>query len=305
MSKTQSRLGKGLSAIIAPRPEAASRRRDSIGLESSSSAGRVIREIDVEKISPNQNQPRTRFSRGELDELAESIKTNGVLQPILVRPAAHGSFELIAGERRLRATRLAGLDRIPAIVRSMTDAASLEVALIENLQREDLGPLERATAYQQFIDSFNVSADQLARRLSLSRANVTNYLRLLKLSHEIREMIDAGELGMGHARAIVGINDPQRQLSLARKACRRNLSVRQVEQLASEAPEPTSDKPTEEIAATVHLNDLAQALTRAAGLKVTLHAGKRKNSGRVVLHYTSIEEFDQISSRLGVKTPSE
>lgn len=305
MPKTQNRLGKGLSAIIAPRAHASPKRHDAVGREPGSPDGQFIREISVARITPNPNQPRTRFSDADLAGLAESIKANGVLQPILVRPGGQGSFELIAGERRLRAARLAGLDQIPAIVRSMSDAASLEVALIENLQREDLGPLERATAYQQFIDNFNVTADQLARKLSLSRANITNYLRLLKLRSEIREMIDAGDLGMGHARAIAGVNDPQRQLALARKTVRRNLSVRQVEQLAAADPEPTVDTPTEEIAATAHLNDVAQALTRATGLKVTLHAGKRKNSGRVVLHYSKLEEFDAIAKRLGAEMPTE
>lgn len=305
MPKTQNRLGKGLSAIVAPRPSATPQRRDAADTQSGSFGAQVIREINVDKIRPNPNQPRTRFSDSELAGLAESIKANGVLQPIILRPDGQGSFELIAGERRLRATRMAGLDHIPAIVRSMSDAASLEIALIENLQREDLGPLERATAYQQFIDSFKVTADQLARRLSLSRANVTNYLRLLKLSSEIREMIDVGELGMGHARAIAGVNDPQRQLALARRTCRRNLSVRQVEQLASRALGPTVETPTEEIAATAHLNDVARALTGATGLKVTLHAGKRKNSGRVVLHYTNLEEFDKIARHLGAKIPTE
>ncbi len=305
MPKTQNRLGKGLSAIIAPRPSATLTRTDAAERESASSDRLVIHKISVDKIGPNPKQPRTRFSDSELAQLAESIKANGVLQPILVRPDGQGAFELIAGERRLRATRMAEVDHIPAIVRSMNDAASLEVALIENLQREDLGPLERATAYQQFIDSFKISADQLARRLSVSRANITNYLRLLKLGSEIREMIDVGQLGMGHARAIAGMNDPQRQLALARKASRRNLSVRQVEKLASNAPEPIPEKPTADIAATAHLNDLAQALTCATGLKVTLHAGKRKNSGRVVLHYTNLEEFDQIANRLGAQMPTE
>ena len=305
MPKTQNRLGKGLSAIIAPRSISALSQQGINTLVPPSPDRKSVSSLNVDRIKPNPKQPRKKFAEIELAELAESIKANGVLQPILVRPDGDHSYELVAGERRLRAAKMAGLDEIPAIVRRMTDSAALEIALIENLQREDLGPLERSTAYQQFIDTFNITADQLAKKLSQSRPNITNYLRLLKLGEAIRDMIDAGQLGMGQARAIAGINDPQRQLALARRAVRRNLSVRQVEQLAAETRTPRLQDQPERIAATTHMKDVANALARATGLKVSLHAGKRKNSGRVVLYYNNLDEFDQLAEKLGAKPPTE
>lgn len=305
MPKTQNRLGKGLSALIAPRPASAINQQRIDTLIPPLSDRKSVSSLNVDRIKPNPKQPRMNFAQNELAELAESIKANGVLQPILVRPDGDHSYQLVAGERRLRAAKMAGLREIPAIVRQMTDSASLQIALIENLQREDLGPLERSAAYQQFIDTFDVTADQLAKKLSQSRANITNYMRLLKLGKEIRDMINAGQLGMGQARAIAGVNDPQRQLALARKAVRRNLSVRQVEQLACETPKQRSQEEPQRIAATAHLKDVARALSRATGLKVSLHAGKRKNSGRVVLYYNNLDEFDQLAEKLGAKTTTE
>jgi ParB family chromosome partitioning protein len=328
MSKPVNRLGKGLSALIGPRvantpfrdgpptshPQTGrSTSTTTVAETDSATSAKVadgthvdapdrLREIAIDKIRPNPKQPRSTFNEASIAELAASIKVSGIVQPLLVRPVGDG-FELIAGERRLRAAQKAGLRAVPAIVQELTDAESLEIALVENLQREDLGPLDRATAYQQYIDSFGSSAEQLAARLGESRANVVNYLRLLRLAEEIRELIRSGALGMGQARALLAANTPQRQLALARLAIRRNLSVRQVEEMARtpldesrQAAASSTAKPLER-----HLTEVETTLSKSLGLSVTLRPGKAKNSGTILIRYDSLEEFDRVAERLSGK----
>lgn len=305
MARNSPRLGRGLSALIKPAPPAVAPAVPSdvpVTATDTPSAppGPRIHQLPLDRVHPNAKQPRRIFVESRLEELAASIRTHGVLQPIVVRPADDG-YEIIAGERRWRAARLAQLEEIPALIRHVDDAGQLELALIENLQREDLGPLERAAGYQQYMDAFGGSADELAQRLGESRASIANYLRLLRLSPEIRDLLGAGELGMGQARAIAGIADPQRQLAVARLAVRRNLSVRQVEELArangttakgnSAAARPDGDRR--------HYDELAAALGKSLGLPVKLLPGKKKNSGRLVVQFRNLEEFDQIAQRLG------
>jgi ParB family chromosome partitioning protein len=299
MPKSTPRLGRGLSAIIGPRtvshfPPRVAAASDAPPLPTD------IRHVAIDAIVPNPRQPRLPFDDAGLKELAASIRANGIIQPVLLRSAQAGRYELVAGERRWRAAKLAGLDSIPAVVRELSDAQSLELALVENLQREELGPLERAGGYQEYLHTFGASVEQLADRLGESRANVANYLRLLRLPTEIQQLITAGHLEMGQARALLGIDDPQRQLAIARLAGRRNLSVRQVERLArgsqTGAAEPRSPGPR---ARAKHLGDIERALTRALGLPVALQPGKKKNSGRVVIRYKNLDEFDRIAERLG------
>jgi ParB family chromosome partitioning protein len=301
MAKSTNRLGKGLSNLITPQqllppqatmPSTATTQGDRIYL------------IPIDTISPNPRQPRTAVDNQALDDLADSIRINGILQPLVVRSAGHQSFELIAGERRWRAAKLAGLKDVPAIVRDVSDSESFQLALVENLQREDLSPLERAAGYQHYLESFGGTIEDLAKRLSESRANVSNYLRLLKLGPEICFMLGRGELGMGQARAIAGLSDPQRQLATARLAARRNLSVRQVEQLVRDAEKVAGEPRQEEALAAEtatrrHLRDVEQALTKMLGMPVQIRPGRRKNSGRVLITYTSLEDFDRIAERLG------
>jgi ParB family chromosome partitioning protein len=302
MSKSAPRLGKGLSALIRPRPTGPLTDRalppSAPAPDALLRAATLVREISLDSIRPNPHQPRFNIDRSSLDQLAESLRQTGVLQPILVRALSATDFELIAGERRWRAAGIAGFDTIPAIVRELSDAQSFELALIENLQREDLGPLERANAYQQLMDTLSATVDEIAARLCESRANVVNYLRLLKLTEPVRNMISAGQLAMGHARAIAAIDDPQRQLAIARLAVRRNLSVRQVELLVKSGGASPSRIHDSSSGATVHFSEVEQALSKALGLPVTLRPGKRKNSGRVVIRYNSLEEFDRISERI-------
>jgi ParB family chromosome partitioning protein len=264
-----------------------------------------LRKVRLENIRPNPHQPRSILDESTLAHLAASIRSAGVLQPVLLRALGDGTFQLVAGERRWRAAQLAGLEAIPAIIHEANDARAVELALIENLQREDLGPLERATAYQQLIDTTGATVDDLAKRLGESRAGIANYLRLLKLSDPVCELINAGRLAMGQARAIAGISNPQRQLAVALLAVRRNLSVRQVETLAKDdRGAADAGRPTRPAAPT-HINDVEQAFRKALGLTVNVLPGKKKNSGRLVIRYNSLEEFDRISEQLGVRSATE
>lgn len=300
MSKSPARLGKGLQALITT-----PRTHSPFPPVPGTAPAAATPEIPLDSISPNPNQPRTLFNDQSLAELAASMRTSGVLQPILVRPKGKDHFELIAGERRWRAARLAGLSTIPAIVRAIDDREALEIALIENLQREDLGPLERAAAYQGYLDHFGCTVDDLAGRVGESRANISNYLRLLRLSPEVCFMLGSGELGMGQARALAAVTDPKRQLALAKLSARRNLSVRQVEELVRQATEgddanaEATPRGVRGAAAGGHFADVERALSKSLGLRVRLVAGRKKNSGRIVISYSNLDEFDRIARQLG------
>ena len=293
MSKDTPRLGRGLNAIVGRHSGLAP--DQSIGVDNPDN----VRQVALDCITPNPRQPRRSFDDAAMDELARSIRAKGMLQPIIVRPIGAGRFELVAGERRLRAAKLAAMQVVPAFVRSLSDAESLEIAMIENLQREDLSPLERAAGYQRYIDTFNVSIEELAKRLSESRATISNYLRLLRLRPEVHALIGAGQLGMGQARAIAGIADQERQLAVARLAARRNLSVRQVEALARRDGPPPRPQAAPARTADHHYKDVAAALSKQLGLRVSLWPGKKKNSGRIVIHYNELEEFDRVAERIG------
>lgn len=304
MSKPAQRLGRGLSAILGPRtaappPQAQLPHPDASGPESRGLTGEVVTRVPLADIIPNPNQPRTTFELTSLEALAASIRSTGVLQPVIVRSIAGDRFELVAGERRWRAAQLAGLATIPALVKALTPAESLELALVENLQREDLRPLERARAYEHFLRTFGGTAEALAVRLGESRATVANHLRLLRLRPEVQQMIEAGQLSMGQARAIAGLEDATRQLAIAAMAVRRNLSVRQVESLVQSPVQPTANAATvERQGAARHMEELERSLTKALGLQVRIVAGKRKNSGRVVISYASLDDFDRLAERI-------
>ncbi len=304
MSKQTPRLGKGLRTLIGPRAasQPVAPRVAPPPPGAPPAGGARLFDVALDRIEPNPEQPRTHMDEDALAELSASIKTRGVLQPVLLRPAGDNRYQIIAGERRWRAAAKAGLTTIPAIIREISDAEAFELALIENLQREDLDPLERATAYQQLIDKAGFSVDELATRLGESRASIANYLRILKLDKQIREMISAGQLGMGQARAIAGMTNPQRQLAIARMAVRRNLSVRQVETLVRQEAEQPQRTPPAPTSAAKHFADVEETLSKALGLSVRLHPGKRKNSGRIVIRYNSLEEFDRIAERISGRT---
>ena len=301
MSKSAPRLGRGLSAIVGSHPAPAPAAPPPAASAEPTGAPR---ELPIDHISPNPRQPRVHFGESALQELAESIRVHGIVQPVVVRPVAGDRYELIAGERRFRAAHIAGLKTIPAVIRPCSDTEALELALVENLQREDLNPLERARAYRTYLDEIGTSIEELAGRLGESRGNVSNYLRLMNLSTDIQAMITTGELAMGQARAVAGITDPKRQLAVALMAVRRNLSVRQVEELAKEPP-ASRERPPANDGTARHLAEVEGQFTRSLGLTVKLFPGRRKNSGRIVIRYNSLEEFDRVSERLGGGSTSE
>ncbi|MBK8913245.1 MAG: ParB/RepB/Spo0J family partition protein [Phycisphaerales bacterium] len=283
------RLGRGLGALIPAKK---------ISTATQPAPASAVSQIPIDAIRPNPNQPRREFDDSALAELSNSIRINGVLQPIVVRPLPEGRFELVAGERRWRASQRAGLRTIPATIREMSDPQSLEIALIENLQRQDLGPLERAEGYQRYLDQYGGTTEQLAVRLSESRTSIINYLRLLKLPQEVRTMISGQQISMGHARAIAGLSDPERQLAIAKMTARRSLSVRQVEAMCRESSSEPSPARTP-TGAVRHMESVADQLSRGIGLPVQVITGKGKNSGRVIVSYKSIEDFDRIARAFG------
>lgn len=303
MAKNLNRLGKGLNALVTSTEPATASIKPPSPPALGETPQQQILDIRIDAIRPNPRQPRTTFDQPSLNELADSIRNNGLLQPLLLRRTTDGAYELVAGERRLRAARLAGLTTVPATVRELSDSQSFEIALVENLQREDLGPLERAAAYQQYLETFGGTVEDLAKRLCESRANISNYMRLLKLHPEVCYLLGNAQLGMGQARALAGITEPHKQLAIARLASRRNLSVRQVEELVRRSTADESTKvgtdPREPQADRTHLSDVEKALSRELGLPVRLRPGRKKNSGRVVIRYTTLDEFDRIAERLG------
>ena len=283
-------LGRGLSALLGDVP--------AVAAPSGSAEG--VRELDIAAIHPNPGQPRRVFAEGPLVELADSIAARGVLQPILVRPAKEpGNFEIVAGERRWRAAQRAQLHKIPAIVRSFDEAGTAEVALIENVQRADLGPLEEADAYAALVERFGHKPEEVGKLVGKSRSHVSNLLRLRDLPESVRVHLEAGTLSMGHARAIASSADAER---LAEQIVSRGLSVRQAEALARKRrPGAGSDfaRGSARLAASARDADLLaleRQLGDLLGLKVTIqHKG---GSGQVAVAFSNLDQLDLICQRL-------
>jgi ParB family transcriptional regulator, chromosome partitioning protein len=264
------------------------------------------RRVLVTEIRPNPHQPRRYFDDTRLVELAESIKQQGILQPLIVRKLEQG-YELIIGERRLRAAQKAGLDRVPVIIKEVTDAQSMEMALVENIQREELTPIEEGLAYRQLMEELHLTQEEIASRVGKSRPVITNLLRVLTLPDEIKEEIDRGNLSMGHARTLVSLGMPEQQIAIARRIMRRGLSVRETETLVaqtvaqpfSESVPVTVVQETTEVPAVghdIHISALEDELMRAFGTKVRLRP--KKKGGRIEIEYYSHEELEGILTRL-------
>jgi ParB family chromosome partitioning protein len=247
-------------------------------------------EIPVDRIARNPHQPRSRFDDDETAELAASITQHGVLQPIVVRAAADGGYELIAGERRLRAARLAGLTHIPAVVRESAGAESLQIALVENVQREDLNAIEEATAYRELIDQFNLSHEEVARRVGKSRVAVSNALRLLELAAETREAIADGRISEGHGRALAALTVPELQHAALSVVLDRHLSVRQTEELVRRKRDPGTKRGSRPIS-----GDLADLEAQLRGVLATrVGIVRTRRGGRLVIEFYSDEELDRL-----------
>ena len=254
-----------------------------------------LREIDIDRILPNSHQPRKSFDEAALDELASSIREHGIVQPIVVRPLQDGFFQLIAGERRWRASQRAGIDRVPAVVRDAGEHAALELALIENLQREDLNPIEEAQAYERLIVDFGMTQEEVARRVGKNRATIANMLRLLRLPSEVQQWLRENRLSTGHAKALLSLSDLDAILESAKKIIQGNYSVRQAEMLVSRysTGSPGKEDPADgDERIDPNVKAAIRALEQALGTKVTVQESGGR--GKIELHFFSFEEMNRL-----------
>lgn len=326
MSKSKNkkpRLGRGLSSLVSmdpvpvavePESPAAAASESAVeapaSVESSEAAKLTISEsvagelvyLAVDELAPNPHQPREHFDEQALASLAESIRQDGLMQPVVVRQTAQsGRYELVAGERRWRAARLAELDQVPAIIRELTDRQMAEWALIENLQREDLDPIERAAAFRGLIDQFALSHDQVAGRVGVERSTITNYLRLLELSDQIQHAVRQGLLSAGHARALLGISDLEAREAVAQKAIAGGWSVRALESAVRKLNVATSPEGPKRNSRAAHLSDLEKQIATQLQTKVHLKSGRSKGSGTLAIEFYSLDQFDELLQKLGVR----
>lgn len=282
------KLGRGLQSLLGGDDSAPSFDSESAIApgDSNHSDGLVLA---IEEIELNPYQPRRDFDPEELAGLAESIKAHGLIAPIAVRQV-EGRFQLIAGERRLRAAKLAGLSQLPVRVIEADDRATFEVALAENLQRRDLNPVEKALAFQRYIGDYGTTHEELARVLGVDRSSVTNLLRLLELPPPVQEAVRAGQISFGHARALLAVDDPARQLALCRTIITEQLSVRQVEEMVRpKEPKASKERPSH----SPHLQSIEVDLGRRLGARVAIDA-KGKDRGKIVIHFSSHDEFERL-----------
>ena len=283
MAKKIGGLGKGLSAIFS---------------ENDTEDKNEIVTLKISQIEPNRTQPRRSFDEEALQELAGSIADHGVLQPILVRPQIYGGYQIVAGERRYRASRMAGLTEIPAIVRELDDSQTMQLALIENLQRQDLSPMEEAQGYRTLMDSYGFSQEEVARTVGKSRSAVANTLRLLGLPEEIKPLLEEGRLSAGHARALLGLNDPKEIEAAAKKIVDESLSVRQAESLVkklnSDAKKPEKEKPQK----LSRYAEVELALNQVLGTKVKIKDNKNDAGGELIIEFYDAPELYAIANKI-------
>ena len=275
-------LGRGLSALIPSVP-------------SQSESLEKPHEVDLDLLEPNQDQPRTALDEVKLDELAQSIKSSGVIQPVLVRERSAGKYEIVAGERRWRAAQRAGLMKVPVVVRDVPDEKRLELALIENIQRENLNPIDEGKAYKRLADELHLTQEEIAELVGKDRATVANYQRLLALPSEVQREVSSGALSMGHARALIGLVDEATQLRIARDIRSRNLSVRETEALVKKLLVPIQKhqpvKPLD-----VHTQAAEERLRLVIGTRVRIV--RRAKGGRIEIQFKSEDELQRLFERL-------
>jgi ParB family transcriptional regulator, chromosome partitioning protein len=314
----RSRLGRGLSTLIngtdplpsnlpsnepSAGPAGAGRPADASG-EASHRRVDSTAEVPLDRIDVNPRQPRRAFDEAALAELAGSIKANGVIQPVVVRPVGD-RYELIAGERRLRAARLAGLAALPVVIRPVDDYTQAQWALVENIHRADLNPVERAEAYAALMQSLGLTQAELAGRLGEQRSSVANYLRLLDLAGPVRELVRTGQLSLGHAKVLAGVAAHEDQALLATQCVEEAASVRELERMAAmltgraprEEPYEPSDAADDRQA---HYAELEQQLVQHLGVRVQLRRGRKSGTGQIVLHYANLDQFDDLVKRWGI-----
>jgi ParB family chromosome partitioning protein len=277
-------LGRGLDALL--------------GADEPAVGGEMLASLAIDALQPGRFQPRARIGQEGLAELAESIKSQGVMQPILARPIGAGRYEIVAGERRWRAARMAGLTSVPALVRDVADRQALAIALIENLQREDLNPLDEATGIKRLTEEFGMTHAEAAEAVGRSRAAITNALRLLELAPPVQELLREGKLDMGHARALLAL-PALKQIEFAREAVARQLSVRQVEKLVAHLSARGTARVR--VRGDRDVARLEEELSGQIGTTVSIRTGAKPGSGKLVIHYSSLDQLDALLARLRQK----
>ena len=292
MAAKKSGLGKGLDLLI---PDV---QKDNIVEKEIEKSGdeEHVTTVNITKVMPNREQPRKNFDEDALDELAESIKQYGLLSPILVQDRKD-HYEIIAGERRWRAARKAGLKEIPVIIRNYSDLEIVEISLIENIQRENLNPIEEALAYKRLLEEFDLKQDEVAERVSKNRTTVTNSIRLLKLTEKVQQMVINDMISTGHARALLAIEDPEEQYILAQRVFDEKLSVRDIEKIVKAKGKPAKTKVSDNKELEVFYEDIAEKLKQSLGTKVTV-SGKGNGAGKIEIEFYSNEELDRIFDKI-------
>ena len=280
MNKESKKLGRGLSSLLSPH----NNRNDNLG-------NKDFKLINISSVEANAQQPRKNFSKEELENLSASIKSKGVLQPILVREKNKDLFEIIAGERRWRAAQIAGIHQIPAVIKQMNDEEAVQAALIENIQREDLNPVEEARAYKTILESEGANYDNLSNATGKSKSHISNTIRLLELDLKILNYIQDGKISMGHARALIGVPNA---VDLADEIINKKLSVREIERKTSKYKKAKRKS----ISKDPNIVDLEKELSEKIGLKTSIHFNEQGSSGSITLYYSDLDQLDGIMKRL-------
>ncbi|HXO38940.1 MAG TPA: ParB/RepB/Spo0J family partition protein [Candidatus Acidoferrum sp.] len=288
-------LGRGLDSLLPGRPAITP-----IAMPVVQSAAST-QEIAVDSIDPNPYQTRRRINEAALEELAESIRASGVVQPVVLRPAANGRYQLVAGERRWHASKRAGKTTIPAVVRQISNEQAMEITIIENLQREDLNPVEQARAFERLSREFGMTQEQIASRTGKDRTSIANFIRLLKLPEEIQNALEAGALSFGHGKVLLALAGfPEHMERAAREIIEKQLSVRQTEDLVARLLNPpAAEQKQEKPLIDPNVRDAQRSLESSLGVKVEIH--DRKGKGKIILKYGSLEDFDRIVEALAAK----
>lgn len=317
--KNKPRLGRGLSSLLSsanipleveiPPASAAVTTPSDLPARAASPApasepaalpqdGSII-QVVLDAVVPNPHQPRKQMNEASIAELAASLKSTGLIQPIVVRQIGDG-YQLIAGERRWRAAKLAGLTTVDAILREVDSFSQAQMALVENIQRENLNPIDRAQAYRTLLSQLGLTQAELAGRIGEDRSTIANHLRLLDLAGPVQAMVSDSRISLGHAKILAGVSDPAEQERLANLVVNQGLSVRNLERLMQGSTRPTVP-PTTAVSASAHVQDLEKSISRQLGLRVQLRSGAKKGRGKLIIHYGTLDQFDELLGRLDVK----
>ncbi|CAM2849574.1 MULTISPECIES: ParB/RepB/Spo0J family partition protein [Dellaglioa] len=290
MANNKKGLGKGINALFQDELDQYDDTKESI-----------VR-LNLDEIRPNPYQPRKTFNEDALKELAASIKKSGVFQPIIVRESVIKGYEIIAGERRFRASKLAGVADVPAIVRTMTEESMMEVAILENLQREELSPLEEAEAYNTLMEKLNLTQSQVSERLGKSRPYIANYLRLLGLPHAVKELIQADQLSMGQARTLLSLKDKQKIGTLAKRTVKENLTVRELEKVIAQmnGESKKNTKKTNDSEKSIYVQQSENLLKEKFGTQVSIQQSKKNDKGKIEIDYLSTDDLNRILDLLDI-----